>query len=106
MTETARPDWTDPTRRLTEMAVTSDLLAGADDLGEVLRRLASRARDVTRADYAAISTFESDGALSRFVYVGMDDAVARRLGSPPVGRGLLGELARHEAPLRIDDVRA
>jgi signal transduction histidine kinase len=86
------------------MAATSELLAGTEDLGEVLRRLAARARDVTDADFAAISTFDTDGKLIRFVYVGMDEGVARRLGTPPVGRGLLGELARHEAPFRLDDL--
>ena len=91
-------------QRLGEMAITSDLLATSDDLADVLQRLAVRARDVTGAEYAAISTFDEAGVLERFVYTGMDDAAARRLGDPPVGRGLLGELARHDRPLRVDDL--
>jgi signal transduction histidine kinase len=92
-------------KRLDEMAVTAELLAGTEDLAEVLRRLAARAREVTDADYAAISTFDDEGVVTRFVYVGMDDAMARHLGTPPVGRGLLGELARHERPMRLSDLK-
>lgn len=91
---------------LGEMAVTSELLAGTDDLAEVLRRLASRAREVTQADYAAISTFDEEGKLNRFVYIGIDAELARRLGSPPTGRGLLGELVRHEHPIRLEDLHS
>ena len=90
---------------LEEMAITSDLLAGTDDLGEVLRRLASRAREVTRADYAAISTFDDEGKLTRFVYSGIDEELARRMGHPPVGRGLLGDLAQHETPIRLENLQ-
>ncbi len=101
--ESERPDIA---QRLGEMAATSELLAGTDDLAEVLRRLAGRAREVTEADYAAISTFDEEGKLNRFVYIGVSEDLARRLGSPPTGRGLLGELVRHELPIRRDDVKA
>ncbi|HSE45409.1 MAG TPA: GAF domain-containing protein, partial [Gemmatimonadales bacterium] len=89
-----------------EMAATSELLVGTEDLAEVLRRLAQRAKEVTNADFAAISTFDDEGVLNRFVYVGIDDQQARALGSPPVGRGLLGELARHDRPIRLEDLQS
>jgi nitrate/nitrite-specific signal transduction histidine kinase len=89
---------------LERMVETSELLAGATDLNEVLRRLAQRTRDVAAADYAAIGTFDDDGAIERFVHVGIDEGVARRLGSVPVGRGLLGALARAERPIRLADL--
>lgn len=90
--------------RLAEMAATNELLSDSAALGEVLQRLAQRAREVTNSQYAAISTFSEDGTLSRFIFTGMDEREARALGSPPVGRGLLGELARHDQALRIDDL--
>jgi signal transduction histidine kinase len=34
----------------------------------------------------------------------MEESLARRLGHPPVGRGLLGTLARLDRPLRLDDL--
>ena len=93
------------TERLDEMAVTADLLTTSDDLAEILQSLATRARIVTHADFAAISTFDDVGHLNRFIYVGIDEAQARRLGNPPEGRGLLGELARHDRPMRLDDLQ-
>ncbi|HMO53884.1 MAG TPA: GAF domain-containing protein [Tepidiformaceae bacterium] len=91
-------------RRLGEMAVTSEILATSEDLAEILQRLAQRAREVTQAHYAAISTFDDEGVLTRFISDGMSEEQARRLGDPPKGRGLLGELAKHDRPIRLDDV--
>jgi len=92
-------------RQLAEMAATSDALASSEDLAEILHRLAIRAREITAADFAAISTFDEEGRVSRFVYTGIDDGDARRLGDPPIGRGLLGDLASHDRPLRLDNLR-
>jgi len=86
------------------MAVTSDLLTSSSDLSEILQRLALRAKEVTNAEYSAISTFDEEGRLTRFVYTGIDEDIARRLGNPPAGRGLLGELARCDRPIRLDDL--
>jgi signal transduction histidine kinase len=91
-------------QRLIEMAATNEALAGGAGLNSILSRLAHRAREVTAADYAAISTFDERDVLERFIYVGIDDMLAQKLGHPPVGRGLLGELAHRETPLRIDDL--
>ena len=92
-------------RRLAEMATTSEVLVNAMDLAEVLQSLAVRAQTVTGADYAAISTFDDDGQMTRFIYTGMSEEQARRLGSPPSGKGLLGELARHSKPIRVERLR-
>lgn len=86
---------------LSEMAITSEILAGSEDLKEILQRLAQRAREVTHSDFAAISTFDDQGILTRFIYTGISEEQARRLGDPPKGRGLLGELAGCERPLRL-----
>ncbi len=91
--------------RLAEMAVTSESLVGVASLNEILHRLASRAQELTSADYTAISVFDDEGRVARFVYVGMDESIARRLGHPPRGRGLLGELRRRERPLRVDNLK-
>jgi len=91
--------------RLEQMAVTSEILAGLSDLNEILQRIAVRARELTGAEYAAITTFDEDGGIERFVFTGMDEARARRLGNPPAGRGLLGELARSDRPVMLDNVR-
>jgi signal transduction histidine kinase len=92
--------------RLGEMVETAETLGQAGDLGEVLRRLAARAKEVTGAEFAAIGVFDDNNELERFIYAGIDEALARRLGHPPVGRGLLGTLARFDRPLRLDDLTA
>jgi signal transduction histidine kinase len=89
-----------------EMELTNEAIVGVDDLSEVLRRLAARAKELVGADYAALSTFDENGTVSRFVWAGIDDIAARKLGNPPVGRGLLGVLARRaDRPLRLDDLQ-
>lgn len=90
---------------LGNLADTSALLNVGDQLVALLHRIAARAREVTNARFAAISTFGEDGAMERFIYVGMPEDQAQRLGSPPVGRGLLGLLARHDQPIRLADLR-
>ena len=90
---------------LAEMAATSELLVGSDDLSEILQRVAQRAREVTRADFAAISTFDENGVLTRFIYTGISEEQARRLGDPPRGRGLLGDLVNHARPIRLADLQ-
>ncbi|MEO8539309.1 MAG: GAF domain-containing protein [bacterium] len=87
---------------LAEMAITSEILAGSEDLNDILQRLAHRARAVTRSDFAAISTFDDEGILTRFIYTGISEDGARRLGDPPKGLGLLGELANCDRPLRLE----
>ena len=89
-----------------EMARTNRLLAESEGLRGVLRGIASRAREITSADYAAIALFDDEPLLERFTYVGMDDELARALGRPPIGRGLLGALAHAEGALRLDDLQS
>lgn len=92
-------------QRLLEMAETSELLTVGGDLNALLFKLSERARALTNADFAALGTFGDDGMLSRFIYSGIDERTARRMGNPPIGRGLLGDLVRAEVPLRIGDLQ-
>jgi signal transduction histidine kinase len=91
--------------RMAEMAATSELLAGTSDLNVILQRVAQRAREVTGSDHAAISTFDEEGVMERFIYTGMSESDARRLGNPPTGRGLLGALVQYDRPLRLNNLK-
>ena len=91
---------------LTAMAATTELLASATDLGNVLRRLARRTRELTHADYAAACVLDESGQPERFMQAGVDQDAARRLGTMPQARGLLGSIALSANPVRIDDVTA
>lgn len=71
----------------------------------VLERLLGIARDVTGARYAALGVLdEQRESLSRFLTSGIDVAQREDIGELPQGRGVLGELIRHPAPLRLDAV--
>ena len=89
---------------LSSMTVTNSALTDAAGLNDMLGRLAERAKVLVQADYAALSIFADGGRLERFIYTGMPAEVAQRLGSPPVGRGLLGALPGNDRPLRLRDL--
>ena len=75
------------------------------DLDVVLERILESAQELTEAQYAALGVLnESRTELARFITRGVDDATRARIGFPPRGRGVLGALIEHPAPLRLADV--
>jgi len=89
---------------LAEMAVTGDHLAGASGIRDVLQRLAIRAREITLSDFAAVSLFDENGQVDRFLFDGMHKSLALEVGALPAGRGLLGQLPVLDRPLRLSDL--
>jgi signal transduction histidine kinase len=90
---------------LQDLAGTNDILVSkAANVAAILRAVAERARELTNASFAAISTFDAQDTLDRFVYAGIDEETAFRIGDPPVGRGLLGALVRYENSVVLDNV--
>ncbi|MCD2187399.1 sensor histidine kinase [Actinomycetospora soli] len=86
----------------------SSVVAVADglDLEETLVRVVREAVELVDARYGALGLLDEAGTgLARFVTVGIDEATRARLGPPPRGDGILGELIRHPRPLRLDDLR-
>ena len=75
------------------------------DLETVLSSVVEAAREITAAEYAALGVLDSDRTeLERFIYLGIDKETKRAIGNLPRGRGVLGELIRDPAPLRLRDV--
>ena len=75
------------------------------DLQAVLRRIVEAAASLVDARYAALGVIAPDGhGLSQFITVGIDDEGIRAIGPFPTGEGILGELIRDPAPLRLDDL--
>jgi signal transduction histidine kinase len=75
------------------------------DLEAVLREVVEVARELTGARYAALGILDEDRReLERFIYVGIDEETRAQIGDLPLGRGVLGELIRNPAPLRLSDV--
>jgi two-component system, NarL family, sensor histidine kinase DevS len=91
-------------RRLIDVG--SSLLSELD-LEEVLKSVAEAARELTGARYAALGVLDPERReLERFINVGIDAETRKDIGNLPRGRGVLGELIREPAPLRMRDVDA
>ncbi len=95
-------DGADRSQRLVEIGAT---LLSELDLESVLNSVVEAARELTGAEYAALGVLDPERTeLERFIYLGIDDETKRAIGNLPRGRGVLGELIREPAPLRLRDV--
>jgi signal transduction histidine kinase len=75
------------------------------DLEAVLSEVVEVARELTGARYAALGILDEERReLERFIYVGIDEQTRAIIGDLPRGRGVLGELIRNPAPLRLREV--
>lgn len=80
-------------------AISSDL-----DLRAVLARIVDAATRLTGARYGALGVIGNDSFLAEFVATGVSEEQRARIGSPPQGHGILGELIRDPHPMRLDDL--
>lgn len=82
------------------LAISSDL-----DLEAMLRRIVERAVELVDARYGALGALDESGTqLAEFVVAGLDDEQVARMGHPPKGLGLLGELIDTAAPIRVPNL--
>jgi signal transduction histidine kinase len=89
-------------RRLIDVG--SSLLSELD-LEAVLQSVVEAARELTGARYAALGVLDPERReLERFINIGIEEEARREIGNLPRGRGVLGELIREPAPLRLRDV--
>lgn len=95
---------TDDDQRLRRLAEAADGLAGELSLESVLDRIVAAAAQATGARYAALGVIGGGEELSRFVYHGVDEETAARIGHLPRGKGLLGLLIREPRIVRTDDI--
>ena len=79
-------------------------VAAGLELGATLRRIVQAAADLVDAEYGALGVLGPQGTVSEFVHVGIDAETAARIGPLPSGRGILGLLIEHPAPIRIEDL--
>jgi two-component system, NarL family, sensor histidine kinase DevS len=71
----------------------------------VLREVIEAARDLTGARYAALGVLDVAGVgLDRFLTSGIEAERRRRIGSLPLGHGILGELISDPRPLRLTKI--
>jgi signal transduction histidine kinase len=73
----------------------------------VLRRIVESACELVGARYGALGVLDPAGEqLAQFITVGIDDELRARIGAPPHGRGVLGQLITRPQPLRLADISA
>ena len=92
--------------RLDALADAAAALAGELSVDSVLETVLSHARRLTGARYAALGVLGEDGLIQRFLTEGLPSEHVARIGAPPSGKGVLGELIRDPRALRLDDVTA
>ncbi|GAB3518370.1 GAF domain-containing sensor histidine kinase [Arthrobacter monumenti] len=81
-------------------------IAGDLSLEAVLNHVVHSACQLVGAQYAALGVLEDDQqGLMHFITAGIDDDTARKIGTNPVGLGVLGLLNRDPKPLRLHDLR-
>lgn len=99
---------TGPTQveRLSALIDAAAAVVGEIDLDHVLRRLVTEARATTGARYAALGVLGPHGILSDFIYEGVDRSVATKIGSLPLGRGVLGTVVRERQTIVLEDISA
>lgn len=86
------------------LSLAGSLLADLD-VDALLERVVRAARELTGARYAAMGVLDGTRErLERFITLGIDEDTRRQIGPPPTGLGVLGELIRHPAPLRLSSV--
>jgi PAS domain S-box-containing protein len=91
--------------RMAALVESGITIASGLDLETVLQRLLETARAVLGARYAALGVLSGDGShLARFLWSGLDEDAAARIGEPPHGGGLLGLLIEHPRPLRVERI--
>lgn len=81
------------------------------DLPTLLRRIVEAAVALVDAEYGALGVIAPErDRLEEFIYVGLGEADAARIGHLPEGHGLLGAVIRDPHPIRLtemsDDPRA
>jgi signal transduction histidine kinase len=75
---------------------------GEIELRGVLRNVVDAAVDLVQADYGALGVISVDGTeLDQFIFTGIDEASAHKIGDPPRGAGLLGALISEQHHIRI-----
>jgi signal transduction protein with GAF and PtsI domain len=76
------------------------------DVEQVLRGIVEAAVVLVDAEYGALGVIGEEQGLAEFLTVGVDEEQRAAIGDPPSGHGLLGQLIRHPAPLRLPELSA
>lgn len=73
-------------------------------LESVLHKVVDGARNLVEARYGALSVIDRAGNIREFITSGITAEERARIGPPPVGHGVLGEVLHQGQPLLLADV--
>lgn len=90
--------------RLSALIESAAAVVGETDLDRVLRRLVSEAMTSTGARYVALGVLGEHGVLSDFLYEGISEEQALKIGRLPSGHGLLGTVIRRNETILVDSI--
>ncbi len=76
----------------------------ANELEQVLERIAQASRDLVNARYAALGVPDGHGGLRYFKTAGMTQEEIRRMDHLPEGRGLIGAMMYDRSPLLLENI--
>lgn len=62
------------------------------DQNSILQSLVDSARTITGAKYAALGIVDSHGKTLQFVYSGLSQNIAEKIGHPPLGKGMFADI--------------
>jgi len=97
--------------RLRALLTATQAVVEEIDLATVLHRIAEAGMRLANAEYGALGVIAPErDALEEFIYVGLPEEEAAKIGHLPTGHGLLGALIADPRPIRLplmaDDPRA
>ena len=75
-------------------------------LDTVLQKVVDRACDLVNARYGALSVIDDHNRIESFITSGISDEERARIGPPPVGHGILGEVLMEGHRLRLADLQS
>ena len=90
--------------RLSRLSEASLRISQDLDFDAVMHEVVESARSLTDAKYGVLLTYSESGTVKDVVSSGITDYETKLVGTPPVGRGLLGYLNEVHEPLRISDI--
>jgi signal transduction histidine kinase len=91
--------------KLNSLLAANAAIMGHLELPVVLRQIVRAACELVDARYGALGVIGPDGdGLEQFVYQGIDEETAARIGSLPRGHGLLGALIDDPRPIRLSRI--
>lgn len=80
-------------RSMTQRVLTMALALTAErDRHAIFRRFIESATEITESRYGAIGILDDEGETSDFIWTGLSEEIAHKIGAPPEGYGVFGHI--------------